>query len=372
MRKDTQTQTLGVLILLLLLILSKLQSATTRLTCCACAADYWKMRRRTFLKYAMAGSGAAAGGASWWLATSKRRAARWMRTMIADARRKITLAPVKPNPAAWSDNKITLCWLGHSTVLINFYGMRILTDPAFGSRVGISLGLGTAGPKRYIAPALSVKQLPALDLVLLSHAHMDHMDLPSLSAITTKQRKQDTAGTPVLQTVTAKLTQDVLSGTGLKQISELGWNDRTTIRNNKGELEIEAVEVRHWGQRWPSELERGYNGYILRREGKALLFGGDSALTPLFRQLHSQGPFEAAIMPIGAYRPWIWNHCDPEQAVQMANWAGARYIVPVHHSTFKLSDEPMNEPIERIQQAVHTEPERLALRQVGESFTVPV
>src|SRR2546427_6836363 len=70
---------------------------------------------------------------------------------------------------------------------------------------------------------------------------------------------------------------------------------------------------------WPSELNRGYNGYVLRREGKAILFGGDTAETPLFTALRSRGPFEAAIMPIGAYRPWIWNHCTPEQAVRMAN-----------------------------------------------------
>ena len=77
----------------------------------------------------------------------------------------------------------------------------------------------------------------------------------------------------------------------------------------------------------------------------------------------------AAIMPIGAYRPWIWNHCTPEQAVEMANWAGARYIVPVHHQTFRLSEEPLTEPIERLEEALQREPERLALRKVGESFT---
>ena len=73
-------------------------------------------------------------------------------------------------------------------------------------------------------------------------------------------------------------------------------------------------------------------------------------------------------MPIGAYRPWIWNHCTPEQAVEMANAANAQYIVPVHHQTFKLSDEPMEEPIERLKVALDHEPERLALKQVGETF----
>jgi L-ascorbate metabolism protein UlaG (beta-lactamase superfamily) len=128
------------------------------------------------------------------------------------------------------------------------------------------------------------------------------------------------------------------------------------------------VEVKHWGERWPSELERGYNGYILRREDKAILFAGDTALTPVLADCRSKGPFAAAIMPIGAYRPWIWNHCTPEQAVEMANAANAQYIVPVHHQTFKLSDEPMEEPIERLKVALDHEPERLALKQVGETF----
>ena len=319
-----------------------------------------KGNRRTFLKYLLGGVGTALGTGTWWVVASKQRAARWMRTIIADARRPILPAPVKPNPSTWSDNQITICWLGHATTLINFYGIHILTDPALGKRIGISLGIGTAGPKRYVAPALHLKELPPIDVLLLSHAHMDHMDLPSLQRLA-----------PSSFTITAKVTRDVLVRTGLSRITELPWNRRVTFRNSKGEVQIEAIEVKHWGRRWPSELNRGYNGYVLRREGKAILFGGDTADTPLFSALHSRGRFEAAIMPIGAYRPWIWNHCTPEQAVQMANAAGARYIVPVHHQTFKLSDEPMHEPIERLKAALEKEPERLALRRVGESFVCP-
>jgi len=319
-----------------------------------------KPNRRKFLKYSLAGTGVSLGAATWWVAASKRRAARLVRRLLADARRQIAPAPVTPNPARWSDNELTFCWLGHATVLINFYGIRILTDPAFGSRIGVSLPFVTAGPKRYISPALRLSELPPIDVVLLSHAHMDHMDLPSLQHFA-----------PNTFTVTARLTSDVLAGTGLKQITELPWSGRTTFRNRAGELQIEAVEVKHWGQRWPSKLERGYNGYILRREGKAILFAGDTAHTPLFSGLRSRGPFAAAIMPIGAYRPWIWNHCAPEQAIEMTNWAGASYIVPIHHQTFRLSDEPLSEPIERLEAALDREPERLALRKVGESFVCP-
>ena len=101
-----------------------------------------------------------------------------------------------------------------------------------------------------------------------------------------------------------------------------------------------------------------------------ILFGGDTARTELFAVLRSRGPFDAAIMPIGAYRPWIWNHCTPEEAVEMANAARAKYIVPVHHQTFKLSEEPLNEPIERFEEALAKEPERIGLKRVGESVEV--
>src|SRR5262245_14744257 len=319
-----------------------------------------KRSRRKFFRWLLAGFGTVAGGGALCGGMSEQRAARWLRRMVVDSKRRIAPAPVKPNPEQWSDNDITICWIGHSTVLINFYGIKILTDPAFGHHIGISLGLGTAGPKRYVAPALRMKELPPIDVVLLSHAHMDHMDLPSLRGL---------PASPF--TVTAKATSDILKGTGLKRIVELPWGEGATFCKANGELAIEAFEVKHWGQRWPSEVDRGYNGYVLKREGNAILFGGDTAHTPLFSEVRSRGPFEAAIMPIGAYRPWIWNHCTPEQAVEMANRAGARFIVPVHQQTFRLSDEPLKEPIERLQAALEREPERLALRKVGESFVCP-
>ncbi len=307
------------------------------------------------MQYAGALTAATVAAGGWWLGTSSRRPARWVRRIVADARRKVAPAPVTPDPAKWSDNQVTICWIGHSTVLINFYGIKILTDPVFGNCVGVSLGIGTAGPKRYIAPALQIKNLPPIDVVLLSHAHMDHMDLPSLGRLDARL------------TITAGNTADILGSS--ENVAELSWGEHTLYRAKAGELLVEAFEVKHWGQRWPSEKERGYNGYVLRREGKAILFGGDTAQTKLFAELRSKGPFEAAIMPIGAYQPWIRSHCTPEQAVEMANATGAKYIIPVHHQTFKLSYEPMNEPIERLEQALAKEPERIALRKVGESFT---
>jgi L-ascorbate metabolism protein UlaG (beta-lactamase superfamily) len=273
--------------------------------------------------------------------------------------RPVAAAPVKPQPDSWDPNKITLAWLGQATVLINFYGLNILTDPVFSTRIGLDLGVGTLGPKRFIAPALKIKDLPPIDVVLLSHAHLDHMDLPSLNRLLVPPFA-----------VTANGTRDVIAGTPVKNAVELRWGEHTTCRGPKGELRVEAIQVKHWGARWRKDTWRGYNGYLLTRGGKTLIFGGDTAYTPLFAELRPRGPFELAILPIAAYDPWIRNHCTPEQAVQMTNEAGVRHLVPVHHSTFKLSNEPMTEPMERLQAALQHEPERIAVNRVGETFTV--
>jgi L-ascorbate metabolism protein UlaG (beta-lactamase superfamily) len=315
-----------------------------------------KTARRKFLKVAGAAAGLTAATGAGWLGFSDSRLARMGRQITRDTRRTPLAPSATPRPETWSDQHITFAWLGHATVLINFYGVHILTDPAFSARVGIDALIATLGPKRLVAPALRFDQLPPIDLVLLSHAHMDHMDVPTLARFG--------AGQTV---ITAKDTSDFLKPTQLRQVTELNWNESHTLQTERGELHIEAFEVKHWGRRWPNDRARGYNGYILRREDRALLFGGDTAMTPLFGNLRPRGPFAAALMPVGAYDPWIHAHCTPEEAVRMADAAGADRIAPIHHATFTLSDEPATEPLERFEQALAAERGRLALRHIGET-----
>ena len=301
---------------------------------------------------------------------------RYLRTILNDYRRRILPAPHKPEPKSWHDNRVTAAWLGHSTVLINFYGVNIITDPVLGARAGLPIGPLIIGPKRYVAPALKFSELPPIDLILLSHAHMDHFDLATLRCFDRR---------PLV--VTAQSTEDLLKRTRLAgHVTELSWGEKTRFKFSRsavglatdhGEIELEAFEVRHWGARMRTDDHRGYNGYILRRHGVAMLYGGDTSFTPAFQRLRGQGGtfrggmFDLAIMPVGAYDPWINSHCTPEQALEMANMAGARFILPVHHQTFKLSREPMNEPIQRLKQALLHQPERLAIREIGETFRLP-
>jgi L-ascorbate metabolism protein UlaG (beta-lactamase superfamily) len=269
--------------------------------------------------------------------------------------------PVKhhPTPGNWNNNALTAAWLGHSTVLINFYGLNIITDPVLFLRIGPNIGVGTIGPMRRQTCALKPRQLPNIDLVLLSHAHLDHFDIPSLSKL---------PGSP--HAVTAKNTSDLLSGTHITKFSELQWGQKTKVQTQNGDAEVEAFQVRHWGARWRHDTQRGYNGYIVSRGDKKIIFGGDTAMCNGFKEIRSKGPFEFACMPIGAYNPWVMSHCNPEESVQMANDAGAKYFLPMHHYTFRLGREACTEPMQRLQTRLSAESERLGWREAGETFVL--
>ena len=272
----------------------------------------------------------------------------------------IAPARARPRPDEWRNDRLTVAWLGHATVLLNFFGITILTDPVLLGRIGIPLPFTAIGPKRLTAPALKVFELPPIDLILLSHAHFDHLDWRTLRRFDARP-----------QVVTAPRTRDLLGWTRLRRITELRWRQETNIETERGSVLVRAIPVNHWGARLQHDTGRGYNGYLLEREGRRVVFTGDTAYTDRFAQLRDGRPYDLLIVGIGAYEPWIRSHCNPEQAVAIANLIGARFIVPAHHQTFKLSFEPFHEPIERFLRALEAEPERVALRQIGETFILP-
>ncbi len=263
-------------------------------------------------------------------------------------------SPRVPSPAAWSSEGVHAAWIGHSTVLIQVDGFTILTDPVFSTRVGIKIGPFTLGIKRLVAPAVALAELPVPDLILLSHAHMDHLDRPSL-------RKLENRGTTV---ITAAGTSDLLRVKRYRAVHELRWDESRQV----GPANVRAFEVNHWGARTRTDVHRGYNGYLIEAGRYRIVFGGDTAYTDLFRKIRSSKPVDLAIMPIGAYDPWIRAHCNPEQALAMANHAGAEFVLPVHHRTFKLSNEPYGEPIERLMMASGSAQDRVPVREIGEEF----
>src|SRR5689334_3665145 len=267
-------------------------------------------------------------------------------------RRVLTDHPVaqplfRPEPAAWSDDTITAAWIGHATVLINFYGVNIITDPVFSEKIGLRLlRWFTLGPKRLVAAPIGITELPRIDLILLSHAHMDHLDLPSLAQFDRK-----------IPLVMAKNTADVVGSLYRKQVVEVDWGEKVSVAG----LTIEGLKVKHFGWRFPWESDRSkgdmngrsFNGYLLTRNGKHIVFAGDTAQQDYFKEIGARGlQVELALMPIGAYNPWIRVHANPEQAAEMARQMNARAILPIHWNTFTLSNEPQGEPIERLKAAL--------------------
>jgi len=273
---------------------------------------------------------------------------------VSDVVQETRAVHCRPRPELWPDTGLHAAWIGHSTVLLKIDGVTIVTDPVFSKRVGLNFGPLTIGLKRLIEPALRVKQMPRPGLILLSHAHMDHFDIPSLRALESKATR----------VVTAAKTSDLLRAGRYGGVDEIGWGETARI----GDVAVRAFEVKHWGARMRSDTYRGFNGYLIETPRYRVVFGGDTAITGTFRQLRSTRRLDLAIMPIGAYNPWIRAHCTPEQALQMADDAGAELILPVHHQTFQLSSEPVYEPIERLQRALASAPERLALQEIGQEI----
>lgn len=257
----------------------------------------------------------------------------------------------KPQPKLWPDTGLHAAWIGHSSVLLKIDGQTILTDPVFSSRVGLGLGPITLGLKRLVQPALSVEELPRIDLVLLSHAHMDHFDIPSLRALESRH----------VEVATAHATSDLLRVDRYRKVREVSWGQTVQC----GPATIRGLEVNHWGARMRSDTWRGYNGYVIKSGRWRVVFGGDTAVTDTFSEV---GGVDLALMPIGAYNPWIRVHCDPEQAWRMSEDARAAHVLPIHHQTFNLSYEPVIEPVERLLRAAGSQRGRIALTEPGQEF----
>lgn len=266
-------------------------------------------------------------------------------------------APGHPAPSTWPADALTIAYVGHASVLIDFAGTRLLTDPAFFERIGVSIGPWTLGPKRVVRSALAPEELPPLDAVVVSHAHMDSLDLPSLAAVAT---------TPVL--VLPPRTSDIVAGLAFPRVAELGWGETIAV----GTVTIEAVEVNHWGERWPWERWRGYNGYVFSRGDVRVLFASDTAYTAALGATARQRGVSVAILGNGAYDPWIVNHASPEQVWRMFEESGARYLFPVHWDTFRLGKEPLGDAMARLLAAAGPGADRVVIRRIGDTWTMPI
>ncbi|MEM7807614.1 MAG: MBL fold metallo-hydrolase [Planctomycetota bacterium] len=241
-------------------------------------------------------------------------------------------------------------WIGHATMLIRLAGRWILTDPVWSSRVGLGLGPLTLGPRRLQQPALSMSRLPPIDVVLLSHAHFDHFDLPTLHRLAAWQR-------PVV--ITAAGTGDLLRGLSFKRVIELEHAHAVDVAG----LRVTSHPVNHWTARAFSDTWRSASAYVIESAGQRLLFGGDTAM---FDGFDNVGPVDLAMLGIGAYNPFRASHATPEEAWTMATRMRAERVAAMHHATFRLSLEPVDEPLRRLIDVAGPEADRVVIRRPGD------
>lgn len=254
---------------------------------------------------------------------------------------------------------LSAAWLGHASVLIRIADRWVLTDPVFSERIGVSVGPVTLGvPRR--AETIDPAHLPHIDLILLSHAHFDHLDKPTLRRLASRSTRVVTAAN------TRRLVPE-----GFGDVRELRWDQELRM----GPLLLRALRPEHWGARTAWDRHRGYNAYVLEADAAAahrarVLFAGDTAQSGVFDPLGAAGGVDLSIFGIGAYDPWIAKHATPEQVWEMHTAAGGRHLLPMHHSTFELSDEPMDEPMRRLIAAAGEAAPSIVARRLGEVWSM--
>jgi L-ascorbate metabolism protein UlaG (beta-lactamase superfamily) len=238
-------------------------------------------------------------------------------------------------PLLVSPEELGVTFIGHSSFLIQIGGRKLLIDPVFAERL-IAL-------RRLRRPGVRIKDLPAIDLVLLSHAHMDHLNRPSLRRIVAHNMK--VSGRAPIAVVPWGV-EDLVSDLGFARIVTLEWWQTKSISG----LDISMSPCKHWGARLFKDTHRGFGGYVLRGGGHTLYHSGDTAYFDGFAKIGKRWKPDIALLPIGAYRPDSYRgvHTCPEEALQAFLDVGAQRMIPMHYGTFRLSQEPMDEPVERL------------------------
>lgn len=259
----------------------------------------------------------------------RRKAKQFSRLVRHSAMTRRTGRTRKPTLARAGE--VALTFIGHSSFFAQIGGSNIVFDPIFTRWLFLL--------KRLRRPGLRVRDLPAIDIVLVSHAHFDHLHRPSLRAIVRNNRRKR-APAPII--VVPRHVGDLVSDLGFRQVVELDtWQE-----HHADGLTITHTPSRHWGARIMRDMHRGFGGYVVRGGGTALYHAGDTAYFEGFREIGRRLAPEIALLPIGAYSPASYRnvHTNPEDAVQAFFDLDARWMVPMHYGTFRLSHEPVDEP----------------------------
>ena len=234
------------------------------------------------------------------------------------------LKPVFPKLKA---GEICITWIGHASFLIQTPKQSILIDPNWAKWLKVI--------KRIRQPGLEIHDLPAIDLVLVTHAHFDHLDRKTLRAVASDQ--------PV---VVPEHVGSLVHGLGFHHVQELRCWETFEL----GALKITLTPARHWGARILHDNHRGFGGFLIEYGGRSVFHCGDSAYFEGFKEIGKRLPVEIALLPIGAYDAPTKRdvHMNPEQALKAFVELNAKTMVPMHFGTFRLSYEPLHEPPQRL------------------------
>lgn len=233
------------------------------------------------------------------------------------------------------DDELGVTFIGHSSFLLQMSGRKILVDPVFATRLLVL--------RRQRRPGLLVEELPGIDVVLLTHAHMDHLNMASLRRVIRSTRRL-TGRTP--EVVVPKGVEDLVATLGFSRVHRLAWWEKAEVRG----LQVTMTPCKHWGARMFRDTHRGYGGYVIEGGGHSIYHSGDTAYFDGFREIGARLKPQVALLPIGAYFPDSYRsvHTSPEEAVRGFVETGAEQMVPMHYGTFRLGREPMDEPLKRL------------------------
>ena len=239
-------------------------------------------------------------------------------------------------PQLVHNGELGVTFIGHASFFVQMGGQNITIDPNFARWLFLL--------KRVRKPGLRISDLPPIDLVLVTHAHFDHLHRPSLRAIVHHTRRL-TGRAPTL--VIPHHVFDLVSDLGFNQIIELDWWNH--YRHDG--LTVTHVPSRHWGARILKDSHRGYGGYVLQSEKHSVYHAGDTAYFSGFREIGKRLAPEVALLPIGAYNPEQFRnvHTNPEDATRAFLDLHARWMVPMHYGSFRLSHEPIDEPLQLLE-----------------------
>ena len=229
----------------------------------------------------------------------------------------------RPEFPKLSPGQVALTWIGHASFLIQFHDLNVLIDPNFANWLFLLKRIKRAG--------LKLDHLPPIDLVLLTHAHFDHFHKPTL-------RRLPHPRIGVMPWGMGELAHDL----GFERIIELEWWESFS----RGDWRVTMTPCKHWGARTLHDEHRGYGGFVLEHQGRRIFHAGDTAYFDGFQEIKRRCAPEIALLPIGAYFPEAFRkvHMGPDEAIRAFHDLEARWLVPMHYGTFKLSFEAMDEP----------------------------